>query len=147
MDTPPLPLRSAHHFWQLRTCPLLKYIGYYSQTSVYGGGRVVGDEEDKEDGDADEESSIHADQTVGEDSFEGLGDEDDEGPEAVEAQQSRAMKEIGGFCVTLTARQRAMQTSKDVDRLSAPLIEYPEGLTNLLPRSTYTHITQPCWFL
>lgn len=105
------------------------------------GGRVVEDE-DKDEGDAEAESSEDAGQTVGEESFEGLGDEDDEeGPESVKpgkAQQSRLMKEIGGPVVALTARQRAMQTSKDVDRESAPsLIEYPEGLTNPLSRSMF----------
>lgn len=121
------------------------------------GGRIV-DDEDKEEEDAEAESSEDAGQTVGEESFEGLGDEDDEeGPESVKpgkVQQSRPMKEIGGSGVALTARQRAMQTSKDVDRESAPsLIEYPEGLTNPLSRSmfyklmTCSHASFVCRFL
>jgi len=116
------------------------------------GGRIVEDE-DKEEGDAEPESSEDAGQTVAEESFEGLGDEeDDEGPESVKlakVRQSRPMKEIGGSVVALTARQRAMQTSKDVDRESAPsLIEYPEGLTNPLSRSTICKLITcfSCWF-
>lgn len=109
---------------------------------MHEGGHIVEDEEDKEEGDVEEESSEDAGQTVADESFEGLGDKDiEEGPETVKpgkVQQSRPMKEIAGSGVTLTARQRAMQTSKDVDRESAPpLIEYPEGLTNPLSRSTY----------
>jgi INO80 complex subunit B len=76
-----------------------------------------------------------------------LGDEDDEdGPESVKpakVQLSRPMKEIGGSVVALTARQRAMQTSKDVDRESAPsLIEYPEGLTNPLSRKGKNNLSE-----
>lgn len=108
---------------------------------MYEGGHIAEDEVEKEEGDAEEESSEDAGQTVAEESFEGLGDGDDEeGPETIKpakVQQSRPVKEIGGSGVTLTARQRAMQTSKDVDRESAPpLIEYPEGLTNSLSKST-----------
>lgn len=120
---------------------------------MYEGGRIVEDE-DKEEADVEEESSDTG-RIVPEESFEGLGDEDDEGePDTVKpgkAQQSRQIKEIGGSGAALTARQRAMQTSKDVDRESAPsLIEYPEGLTNPLSKSksyfymTHTHSSFLC---
>lgn len=124
---------------------------------MYEGGRIAEDEE-KEEADAEADFSEDAGQVVGEESFEGLGDEEDEeGPETVKpgkVQQSRQIKEIGGSGVALTARQRAMQTSKDVDRESAPsLIEYPEGLTNPLSRSTFynlvtcSHVSFGCRFL
>lgn len=110
------------------------------------GGRFVEDEVEKESGDAEEESSEDVGKAVDEDSG-GVGligddDDEDEGDETEpvkpeKLQQSRQIKEVGGSGMTLTARQRAMQTSKDADRESAPsLIEYPEGLTSSLSRST-----------
>lgn len=100
------------------------------------GGRSI-EEEDKEEEEAEAESSEDA----GEESFEGLGDEDDEEePELakpVKTQQIRQMKEIGGPVVALTARQRAMQTSKDADSSAPSLIEFPEGLTNPLSKSKF----------
>lgn len=109
------------------------------------GGRFVEDEVEKESGDAEEESSEDVGKPVDEDSGGGLvGDDDDEDEEdetepvkPEKLQQSRPTKEVVGSGMALTARQRAMQTSKDADRESAPsLIEYPEGLTNPLSRST-----------
>ncbi|KAG0602994.1 hypothetical protein M758_10G057400 [Ceratodon purpureus] len=111
------------------------------------GGHIAEDEVEKEGGDVEEESSEGVARTVADESFEGLGDGDDEeGPETIKpakVQQSRSVKEIGGSGVTLTARQRAMQTSKDVDRESAPpLIEYPEGLTNPLSKKGKNNLSE-----
>lgn len=56
-------------------------------------------------------------------------------------------KENTATGVALTARQRAMQTSRDPDKESAPsLIEYPEGLTNPLARSMSFTFKDCCIF-
>jgi INO80 complex subunit B len=105
------------------------------------GGRSI-EEEDKEEEEAEAESSEDA----GEESFEGLVDEDDEEePELakpVKTQQIRQMKEIGGPVVALTARQRAMQTSKDADSSAPSLIEFPEGLINPLSKKGKNNLSE-----
>lgn len=115
------------------------------------GGRFVEDEVEKESGDAEEESSEDVGKPVDEDSGGGLvGDDDDEDEEdetepvkPEKLQQSRPTKEVVGSGMALTARQRAMQTSKDADRESAPsLIEYPEGLTNPLSRKGKINLSE-----
>lgn len=116
-----------------------------------GGGRVeevdeqMGRKAGEEDwGEGEDASTKVAGISSDEEILEDPGDEEDDEDGTGRAKRGRVQQlhsgaeiEKIGTGVALTARQRSMQTSRDADGEAVPsLIEYPEGLTASLGRST-----------